>query len=218
MKPPRIRLQPASQKNEAARCAFLHALCGEIEAATARGITRKTAVARAARRQRVKLFARGHLSRVRLTRLFSAWRKVRLPEVFRRHYKPGRPHIPASLVLDFLNRMAGERVVSAAGTMRSLRNDWQMGHAIPGLGTWSDYERRTRGESSRRTAPPEFPFSYRTFCRYLAPKAPDTYAQRIAAALRAQRELDRFMHHIETRRGEIEARTAHEPMAKAHQK
>jgi hypothetical protein len=51
-------------------------------------------------------------------------------------------------------------------------------------------------------------------CRYLAPKNPEAYGRRAAAALRAQRELGRFLDFVESRRRDLETRTAHEPLAK----
>ena len=196
------------------RSAFLHLLCQEIADGRAAGMTVWQAVRRARRHRRASLFRHGRLSCSSLLRCYYAWRRERTPEVFLRHYKPGKPRVPVALVLEFLNRLAGERVVSAATAMRSLRSDWQMGVSIPGLGTWRAYVRRTRGESALRATPPAFPCSYHTLCRYLAPKNPEAYGRRAAAALRAQRELNRFLDFIESRRRDLEARTAHEPPAK----
>ena len=205
---------PTVNATESARASFINRLCQEIEASRAEGKTIWQAIRRARRHSRARLFRHGRPSLGSLVRYYYTWRRERTPEVFLRHYKPGKPRVPVALVLEFLNRLAGERVVSAATAMRSLRSDWQMGVSIPGLGTWRAYLLRTRGESALRATPPAFPFSYRTLCRYLAPKNPEAYGRRAAAALRAQRELNRFLDFIESRRRDLEARTAHEPPAK----
>jgi hypothetical protein len=144
--------------------------------------------------------------------LLYRWRQNRSPEVFRRNYKPGKPRIPAALVSEFLNRLAGDRVLTAADVMRSLRADWCAGRSIPGLGTWSEYLRRLHGELASGATPPRFPFSNRTLVRYLAAGKPGAWQRRIIAARRAQRELERFYAYIEARRSDLESRRTHEPL------
>ena len=206
---------PTVNATESARASFINRLCQEIEASRAEGKTVWQAIRRARRHSRARLFRNGRPALGSLVRYYYTWRRERTAEVFLRHYKAGKPRVPVALMLEFLNRLAGERVVSAATAMRSLRSDWQMGATVPGLGTWHDYMRRTRGESVLRATSPAFPFSYRTLCRYLAPKNPEAYGRRGAAALRAQRELNSFLAFIDARRRDLEARTAHEPLGQS---
>lgn len=177
------------------------------------GLSARAAIRLAARHQRARLFKRGHLSRPRLTVLLYRWRQNRSPEVFWRGYKPGKPRIPAALVSEFLNRLAGDRVLTAAAVMRSLRADWAAGKSIPGLGTSAEYSSRLHGELSPAAAP-RFPFSNLTLVRYLGAGTPKAWQRRIIAARRAQRELERFTEFIEARRSELEARRAHEPLGR----
>ena len=176
------------------------------------GLTAKAAIRLAARRQRAKLFRHGHLSRARLTMLLYRWRQNRSPEVFRRHYKPGLPRVPAALVSEFLNRLSADRIVPAATVTQSLRSDWRLGRSLPGLGTWREWMRRLHGESSSRMTPPRFPFANKTLVRYLGGRTPGDWQRRIVAARRAQQELNRFSEFIEARRRDLEARRAHEPL------
>jgi len=205
------RMKPGAIGYEDERCDYLHQLCGWIEMKIREGLTARAAIRLAARHRRMRLFKHGHLSRPRLTMLLYRWRRNRSPEVFRRHYKPGKPRIPAALVSEFLNRLASDRVVTAAAVMRSLRADWLAGRSIPGLGTWAEYLHRLHGELAS-AAPPRFPFSNRTLVRCLGAGRPGAWQHRIIAALRAQRELERFTNFIEARRGELEARRSHEPL------
>lgn len=209
---PISRAKPGAIGCEDDRCEFLHRLCEFIETRIREGAPVMAAFRQAAKHQRKRLFKHGSLSPARITSLFYIWRKTRSPEVFRRHYIPGKPRIPLALVLEFLNRLASDRIVPGAAVIHSLRADWRLGRSIPGLGTWRDHLRRLHGESSSRINPPRFPFATKTLIRYLAAGKPGDWQRRIIAALRAQRELARFLEFIEARRTALESRRAHESL------
>lgn len=209
---PQSALVPRAIGYEDERSDYLHQLCGLIEAWSGQGMPVGAAIKHAARRRSMRLFKHGRLSRARLTNLFYIWRKNRSPEVFRRHYVPGKPRIPLALAVEFLNRLVIDRVVTAAAVVQSLRSDWRLGRSIPGLGTWNEYLRRLHGESSTRVTPPRFPFSKKTFSRCLGAGKPGAWQRRIVAARRAQRELHGFVEFVEARRAELEARRSHEPL------
>lgn len=200
------------QQREAARSAFLEQLCRQIEQWRVAGATLSQAIRKARNFRRVRLFKHGRLSRGSLIRLYYAWRENRTPAVFVRNYKAGgfKPRIPLALIEEFLNRLTADRVVSAKAVMQSLRSDWKLGRSIPGLGTWPEYWQRLHGEAALRTVPPAFPVSVTTLYSYLSSSTPGAYQKRIASALRAQSELNRFFNFIENQRATITARRGHE--------
>ena len=140
-----MKSQHPRSRREDARSLWLHRLCQEIEAHRAEGATVAAAVRLVRRRRQKRLIRRGRLSRSRLTNLFYLWRKSPTPAVFRRNYQGARSEIPLALAEEFLNRLVADRVVPAAAVMASLRSDWRMGKALPGIGTWQDYWRRKHG-------------------------------------------------------------------------
>lgn len=202
----------STPQREAARCAFLHHLCGQIEQWRVAGATVKQATTRARKMRRRLLFKYGRLSRSRLTNLYYIWRRQPTAATFLRNYKPGnfRTRVPLALIEEFLNRLAADKVVPAKAVMRSLRSDWRSGKPIPGLGTWQEYCRRRHGDASPRTVAPPFPVSATSFYGFLSTSTPAAYHQRIVSALRAQRELNRFLAFIEARRNEVTVRRRHE--------
>jgi hypothetical protein len=143
------------------------------------------------------------------------WRKSSSPETHRRRYRGVgrfRRHVPVALLVEFISRMAGERIVPAATAMQTLRADWKMGRSIPGLGSWREWLRHQRGETATRATAPRFPFSRSTLYFSLCGGRPGEYQRRISAALRAQSQLNRFAAYIEARRADLEAQRAHEPL------
>ena len=208
---PRLAQSPLLSREDE-RCNYLAKLFAWIELKISEGLTAKAAIRLAAGHQRTMLFKHGHLSRAHLTVLLYRYRQNRSPEIFRRHYVPGKPRIPLALVLEFLNRLATDRIVTAATVTQSLRAEWRLGRSIPGLGTWNEYLRRLHGESSSRMTPPRFPFSDKTFARCLGVGKSGAWQRRIIAARRAQRELAQFIAFIEARRNALEARRAHEQL------
>ena len=128
--------------------------------------------------------------------------------LYRRYRGPDRRCVPEELVIEFLNRLCGERVRSAAAVIRSLKLDWAAGEALPGIGSWRSSSTVRRGlgggrkpqrsatvASSRSTFMPIWHFRYRV-----------EYQRRICSALRAQAELANFFKFIDTRRCCLEAR------------
>ena len=210
MKPGKIKIEPE-------RCAFLHALCQEIDASRSAGMTVMAAVRWARRRRRAHLFVRGRLSVGTLREHYYRWKKSPLLETHRRQYRPAgifNRRIPIALLAEFLNRLAGERIVPAATALQSLRAEWKMGKPLPGLGTWREYLVRERGEQALRSTAPRFPFSRSSLYEALSGQAPGEYSLRISGALNAQREIARFNSFIESRRAALENRRAHEPLGK----
>jgi hypothetical protein len=205
-------MKTTAQQREDARCLYLHRLLQQIDLWMIAGATVNQAIGRARRKRRRSMFKNGRLSQSGLINLYYRWRKSPGPESVRRHYAPGPARIPLALVDEFLNRLTSDRVVTASAVMQSLRSDWKLGRSIPGLGTWREYWRRLHGENAQRAVPPAFPASARTFYTYLGSTRADSYQQRINSALRAQRELNRFLGFIETRRAVIAAQRCHEPL------
>jgi len=200
---------------EDARCAFLHGLCQEIDSLRAAGYTVAAALRRARRRRRVRLFIHGHMSFGALRDHYYRWRKSPSPEVHRRRYRLAggfARRIPIALLVEFLNRMAGVRIVPAATVLQSLRVDWKMGRPLPGLGTWREYRLRTGGEQALRSTAPHFPFSRSALYAALAADVPSEYARRISAALQAQRDLARFYSFVDRQRAALEKRRARESL------
>lgn len=145
--------------------------------------------------------------------LYYRWRKNPVPEVFVRRYKPTQPSIPPQLIEEFLNRLAGERIVPASVALASMRADWQMGRPLPGLGTWREYLRKRHGDAASRRVPPPFPFGRASFYWYLGGRDGCDYHRRISQALSAQRELARFLDFIEQRRCALARALRHEPLS-----
>jgi hypothetical protein len=204
-----------SMQVEEDRCIFLNELCGKIADRIEMGAPTVATIKRAARRQRKALFKYGRLSWSTLRTFYYAWKRTPSPEVFRRHYlAAGHFHkkVPIALLVEFLDRLAGERIVPAATAIQTLRADWKMGRSIPGLGTWREFPRRQHGEAVTRATAPRFPFSKSTLYLQLCCGRPGEYQRRISAALRAQGELNRFTAYIEARRTALEAQRAHEPL------
>jgi len=203
-------------KKETERCAFLHTLCQEIDSLRAAGLTVNAALRQARRHRRTSLFCRGRMSFGALRDHYYQWKKNPVPEAHRRQYSTGRSkrRIPIALLAEFLNRLAGERIVPAAAAMQSLRADWKMGRPLPGLGAWREYVLRVNGEQTLRSTAPRFPLSRSSVYEALASEASGEYARRISSVLKAQREIDRFNSFIEERRAILEERRAHEPLGK----
>ena len=198
---------------EQERVAFLHSLFLRIQERIANGSTLKSAIAWAARRRRSRLFCRGMLGKSSLVYYYYVWRRNPVPEVFRRHFKAPERRLPFHLVLEWVNRLDGDRIISAAAALRSLRLSWERGESLPGIGTWREFVRRERGQrAADRTMPPRWPFGKSVFYAYLGDGGRGAWHRRLTAALRAQQELQRFEDFIAARRADLERRIAHEPI------
>ena len=204
------------QERESARAAYLDRRFADAEQwlKSGEGRTIEAAIDRIAKCQdRVSLGGRA-LSRRTLRTLFWRWQKHHSASKLVRNYKPGKVRIPEELGLEFLNRLTGGDIISAAAVMDSLRADWKRGVPIPGLGTWQEWARNHWGEKGwKRTMAPRFPVSTRSAYRFLDRGRPGEFCRLIRAALRGQRDVSRLLNHAGRCRDRLEAGLSHRPFA-----
>ena len=199
-------------KYEFGRAVCLARICMTIQDLRESGATLHQAIQRVRKRSNRLYFKKGTLSEGALKTHYYRWEKTRLVNVLIRQFKPNEPEIPLALLEEFLNRINADQVVSASVVISTLRADWKMGKALPGLGTWNQYLRLRHGVTALPSMPPRFPFSKSTFYRYLSRCGGSKYQQRITKALRAQQELERFTDFIESQRDFISAARLKEPL------
>ncbi|MCW5549164.1 MAG: hypothetical protein KIT44_09390 [Opitutaceae bacterium] len=200
-------------ERETARCEFLHQLCCQIHRQIAAGSKAGDAIRAASHRRRKQLFKHGRLSRQRLTVLYYEWRRNPSPKIFFRHYKPGLPRVPAALQEEFINRLlAAPRIVPAAVILRTMRAAWRAGEALPGVGSWRDYDLRRHGSQFVRVQPPRFPYSDASLFRAISGPSGRSYQQRVIAALQGQAAVERYYRFLESRKAAIAHRRRHEPL------
>ena len=211
-----MKKNKAIRTDEAARAAYLAGLFEKAEALYQSGECRtiEEAIDRISKNQNRAVLGGRTLCPRTLRTLFWRWQKAgRSVAALMRNYKPGKARIPAEFAIEFLNRLSGGNVISAAAAMESLRADWKRGEAVPGLGTWQEWARRYWGERGwKRTTAPRFPVSMRSMYRLLDRGRAGEFSRRIGAALRGQRDLARFANHLECCRDRLTSRMRHEPM------
>ena len=210
-----MKTKSTMREREAARAAYLASLFEKADTLYQSGECRtiEEAIGRTSKHQQRSVLGGRVLSCRTLRILFWRWQKDRSASKLERNYKPGKARIPAELALELLNRLAGGNIISAAAAMESLRADWKRGIAIPGLGTWQEWARKQWGERGwKRTTAPRFPVSMRSMYRLLDRGRPGEFHRVIGAALRGQRDLARFMNHLEGCRDRLASRMRHDPM------
>lgn len=117
-----------------------------------------------------------------LTRLWYAWtaagRKSNalLPD----YTSTNHNHILPDLLTNYIQKLASNNTgardkhqngLEAAQIHKKIKQIWQAGGTLPGVGTWQEWWAVTHPHLALPTTPPDFPWSYRTIVRKMPPKA-----------------------------------------------
>lgn len=149
------------------RAMLLHEACRRADALTKAGCTKADALDQVSREFTPRAKADGvkvGLSPKRLRSHLKAWHRggCTAAAMLPNYGNTSRGKVPRELIDEFQRRMTmpGQKNVSVV--VKSLVEQWRMGHEVPGLGTWREWYKATHPDQPMPTVPPKFPFSERT--------------------------------------------------------